>query len=70
METYNVVFRNPDEAGGQTGPTVIKRYEYVICISPQTTGCTDSYSGQDDMGVEGWWERLGAKIHEPQQYHL
>jgi hypothetical protein len=29
-----------------------------------------SISGRDDMGVEGWWERMGVKIHKPQQYHL
>ncbi|RDW70683.1 NAD(P)/FAD-dependent oxidoreductase [Aspergillus mulundensis] len=50
---YNVVFRNPDEAAGQTEPTVIKRDD-----------------GQADMGVEGWWERLGVPVTERQQYHL
>ncbi|KAL2840370.1 hypothetical protein BJX68DRAFT_246743 [Aspergillus pseudodeflectus] len=50
---YNVVFRNPDEAAGQTEPTIIERDD-----------------GRDDMGVEGWWERMGVKIHKPQQYHL
>ncbi|KAJ0422221.1 hypothetical protein BJY00DRAFT_280437 [Aspergillus carlsbadensis] len=50
---YNVVFRNPDEAAGQTEPTIIERDD-----------------GREDMGVEGWWERLGVTIHKPQQYHL
>ncbi|KAL4869199.1 hypothetical protein BDV12DRAFT_208738 [Aspergillus spectabilis] len=26
--------------------------------------------GREDMGVEGWWERLGVRIKGPQQYHL
>ncbi|KAL2802572.1 hypothetical protein BJX63DRAFT_425977 [Aspergillus granulosus] len=26
--------------------------------------------GREDMGVEGWWERMGVKINGPQQYHL
>ncbi|KAL3476736.1 hypothetical protein BJX99DRAFT_227244 [Aspergillus californicus] len=50
---YNVVFRNPNEAEGQTEPTIIKRFD-----------------GQEDMGVDGWWERLGVKIQGAQQYHL
>ncbi|KAL2815861.1 hypothetical protein BDW59DRAFT_153591 [Aspergillus cavernicola] len=51
---YNVVFRNPNEAEGQTEPAVIERHD-----------------GQEDMGVEGWWERLGVKIQGvAQQYHL
>ncbi|KAL3454607.1 hypothetical protein BJX65DRAFT_260857 [Aspergillus insuetus] len=50
---YNVLFRNPDEAAGQTEPTIVERDD-----------------GRDDMGVEAWWERMGVKIHKPQQYHL
>ncbi|KAL4778064.1 hypothetical protein BJX76DRAFT_366777 [Aspergillus varians] len=50
---YNVVFRNPDEAGGQVEPKVVERND-----------------GREDMGVEGWWERLGVKINGGQQYHL
>ncbi|KAI9374799.1 hypothetical protein BJX61DRAFT_496401 [Aspergillus egyptiacus] len=50
---YNVVFRNPNEAEGQTEPTVIKRYD-----------------GQEDMGVEAWWERLGVKSNGGKDYHL
>ncbi|KAL4950788.1 hypothetical protein BDW69DRAFT_196963 [Aspergillus filifer] len=52
---YNIVFRNPNEAEGQTEPTVIERDD-----------------GRDDMGVEGWWERLGLKGEgkEGPQYHL
>ncbi|KAL4941680.1 hypothetical protein BDV06DRAFT_193981 [Aspergillus oleicola] len=52
---YNIVFRNPNEAEGQTEPTVIERDD-----------------GRDDMGVEGWWERLGFKGDgkEAPQYHL
>jgi hypothetical protein len=29
-QKYNVVFRNPNEAEGETEPTVIKRDEYVF----------------------------------------
>ncbi|KAL4802832.1 hypothetical protein BDV18DRAFT_146672 [Aspergillus unguis] len=50
---YNVVFRNPNEAEGQSEPTIIERDD-----------------GREDMGVEGWWERLGVKINEGKQYHL
>ncbi|KAL4959053.1 NAD(P)/FAD-dependent oxidoreductase [Aspergillus stella-maris] len=52
---HNIVFRNPNEAEGQTEPTVIERDD-----------------GRDDMGVEGWWERLGVKGEgkEAPQYHL
>ncbi|BCS18860.1 NAD(P)/FAD-dependent oxidoreductase [Aspergillus puulaauensis] len=49
----NVVFRNPNEAEGQTEPTIIKRDD-----------------GRDDMGVEGWWERLGVSVNDARQYHL
>jgi hypothetical protein len=30
VQKYNVVFRNPDEAAGQTEPTIIERDEYVF----------------------------------------
>ncbi|KAL2403931.1 Fe-regulated protein 8 [Exophiala dermatitidis] len=50
---YNIIFRNPDKAAGQTEPTVVERQD-----------------GQEDMGVEGFWERLGVKVNDPQEYHL
>ncbi|GES58776.1 amid-like NADH oxidoreductase [Aspergillus terreus] len=50
---YNVVFRNPNEAEGQTEPTIIPRVD-----------------GQEDMNVEGMWERFGVKIDSANQYHL
>ncbi|KAL4884485.1 hypothetical protein BJY04DRAFT_182604 [Aspergillus karnatakaensis] len=50
---YNIVFRNPNEAEGETEPTVIERED-----------------GREDMGVDGWWERMGFKVNGPQQYHL
>lgn len=27
-------------------------------------------SGREDMGVEGFWERSGVQVNNPQQYHL
>jgi hypothetical protein len=27
-------------------------------------------SGQEDMGVEGIWKRMGVEVTNPQQYHL
>ncbi|KAL4890010.1 hypothetical protein BDV59DRAFT_185513 [Aspergillus ambiguus] len=50
---YNVVFRNPNEAEGQTEPTIIPRFD-----------------GQEDMNVEGMWEKLGVQPNGPNQYHL
>ncbi|GIC84267.1 NAD(P)/FAD-dependent oxidoreductase [Aspergillus udagawae] len=26
--------------------------------------------GREDMGVEGWWERLGIQVENPRSYHL
>ncbi|KAL4929166.1 NAD(P)/FAD-dependent oxidoreductase [Aspergillus undulatus] len=51
----NIVFRNPNDAEGETEPTVIPRED-----------------GREDMGVEGWWERLGVKPEGTAglQYHL
>jgi hypothetical protein len=28
------------------------------------------YSGREDMGVEGWWERLGVQVENTRSYHL
>ncbi|KAK5376330.1 hypothetical protein LTS13_005128 [Exophiala xenobiotica] len=51
----NVIFRNPNKAEGETEPTVMPQIEE---------------SGQEDMGVEGFWKRLGVEVNNPQQYHL
>ncbi|EXJ77478.1 oxidoreductase [Capronia epimyces CBS 606.96] len=50
---YNVIFRNPNEAEGQTQPTIVEKQD-----------------GREDMGVEGFWERQGIQVINPQQYHL
>ncbi|PTU23546.1 hypothetical protein P175DRAFT_0515404 [Aspergillus ochraceoroseus IBT 24754] len=50
---YNVVFRDPNPAEGQTEPTVDRRDD-----------------GREDMGVAGWWERLGVAVKNLSEYHL
>ncbi|PLB45322.1 amid-like NADH oxidoreductase [Aspergillus steynii IBT 23096] len=50
---YNAIFRNPNEAEGQTEPTIFKKDD-----------------GQEDMNVEGFWQRLGVEINNANQYHL
>jgi len=50
---YNVIFRNPNEAEGQTEPSVLEK--------------TD---GEEDMGVESMWQRLGVEVDSPLRYHL
>ncbi|KAH8432109.1 NAD(P)/FAD-dependent oxidoreductase [Aspergillus melleus] len=50
---YNVIFRNPNEAEGQTEPTIFKKDD-----------------GQEDMNVEGFWQRLGVEVRTPKHYHL
>ncbi|KAF9884561.1 hypothetical protein FE257_001506 [Aspergillus nanangensis] len=50
---YNVIFRNPNEAEGQTEPTIFKKFD-----------------GQEDMNIEGMWERLGVAIENSANYHL
>lgn len=28
------------------------------------------HSGQEDMNVEGMWQRMGISVDNPRQYHL
>lgn len=52
-------------------PTIIKRTEYVpIFFFFFLNSMLIMFSGQDDMGVEGWWERLGVSVNDARQYHL
>ncbi|KAJ5563783.1 hypothetical protein N7513_000025, partial [Penicillium frequentans] len=50
---YNVVFRNPNVAEGQTEPWTNPKQD-----------------GQEDMNVEGMWQRMGISVDSPRQYHL
>lgn len=29
-----------------------------------------TYSGREDMGIEGVWTRRGVTVSNPQEYHL
>ncbi|KAF7158933.1 hypothetical protein CNMCM5623_004112 [Aspergillus felis] len=48
----------------------------VIFRNPNTAeGQTEPWinektDGQEDMGVEGWWERLGVQVENARSYHL
>ncbi|CEO58272.1 hypothetical protein PMG11_03003 [Penicillium brasilianum] len=50
---YNMIFRNPNTAEGQTEPWINEKND-----------------GQEDMNVEGMWQRMGISVDNPRQYHL